>query len=245
MITARDSRRRRLRWLPAGTALLTLLWLSGCGPSVNARAETGATPASTTIPAAHAATAGRLAEAAAAYKKGDYATALADYRLLAAQGVAEAQFGLGGLYASGCGVRRDYAAAALWWRKAADQNDADAKTGLGFLYMAGRGVPQDFADAASWFSKAAAQGDATAQYYLGELYSAGDGVRRDDVIAYALLTLCSTNARSRFADQATQAREHIMSGMTTQQIARGRDLTKRLMQPGAFLKVLHEASAGS
>jgi TPR repeat protein len=60
----------------------------------------------------------------AAYKAQDYATALADFRLAAQQGVAVAQFNLGSMYNSGQGVPQDYTKALKWYRRAAKQGDA-------------------------------------------------------------------------------------------------------------------------
>jgi len=47
-------------------------------------------------------------EGVAAYKRGDYATALREFRVLAEQGDAEAQFNLGLMYDKGQGVPQDY-----------------------------------------------------------------------------------------------------------------------------------------
>jgi len=59
-------------------------------------------------------------EGLAAYKRGDYATALKEWRPLAEAGDATAQFILGGMYAKGQGVPQDYGEAAKWYRKAAE-----------------------------------------------------------------------------------------------------------------------------
>ncbi len=58
-------------------------------------------------------------EGVAAHKRGDYATALREFRPLAEQGVAEAQYNLGQMYRRGHGVPRDYAKAHLWFNLAA------------------------------------------------------------------------------------------------------------------------------
>ena len=63
-----------------------------------------------------------------AYKHGDYATALREWRPLAEQGDAIAQFNLGYLYANGQGVPRDFVQARYWYEKAAAQGQADAQT---------------------------------------------------------------------------------------------------------------------
>jgi TPR repeat protein len=53
-----------------------------------------------------------LQKGAAAWGKGDYATALKELRPLAARGVSTAQFILGSMYDNGKGVAQDYAVAA-------------------------------------------------------------------------------------------------------------------------------------
>ena len=54
-----------------------------------------------------------------AYQRGNYATALGEWRPLAEQGDAQAQLHLGLLYATGDGVPQDYAKARQWYEKAA------------------------------------------------------------------------------------------------------------------------------
>ncbi len=98
-------------------------------------------------------------EGVAAYERGDYATALREFRVLAAQGHADAQFNLGVMYGKGVGVPQDYAEAVKWTRKAAEQGDAGAQYNLGFMYGKGDGVPQDYAQAHMWFNLAGSQGD--------------------------------------------------------------------------------------
>ena len=58
--------------------------------------------------------AGPSEDAAAAYAKQDYATALRLWRSLASKGDAAAQNNLGSAYAFGRGVPQDNAEAALW-----------------------------------------------------------------------------------------------------------------------------------
>ena len=114
-----------------------------------------------------------------AYQRGDYATALREWKPLAEQGQINAQYYLGLMYANGRGVPRDYAEAVKWWRKAADQGDADAQVYLGLMYEKGQGVAQDHAEAVKWFRKAADQGSADAQFGLGFKYKYGRGVLRN------------------------------------------------------------------
>ena len=62
----------------------------------------------------------------AAYESGDYATALQEFRPLAEQGHAVAQFNLGVMYDHGYGVPENDTEAAKWFRKVAEQGDATA-----------------------------------------------------------------------------------------------------------------------
>src|SRR5690242_9355435 len=77
-----------------------------------------------------AARAGPVEDAVAAYQRGDYATALRLWHLLAERGDADAQFHLGVVYESGQGVLRSDAEAIKWYRKAAEQGDAVAQFNL-------------------------------------------------------------------------------------------------------------------
>ena len=72
------------------------------------------------------------------------------------QGNAEAQNGVGELYAKGKGMPQDYAQARAWYEKAAAQGHPHAQNNLAELYFAGLGVPQDYVRAYMWVSLAAA-----------------------------------------------------------------------------------------
>ena len=72
-----------------------------------------------------------FAEGFAAYERGDYATALREFRPLAEQGFALAQSVLGEMYYRGHGVPKNYDMAAKWIRKAAEQGLAVSQFNLG------------------------------------------------------------------------------------------------------------------
>jgi TPR repeat protein len=141
------------------------------------------------------ATAGPFEDAAAAYQRGDYATAMRFFRPLSDQGNAAARYNLGLMYAKGQGVPQDYAQAVIWFRKAAEQGHARAQSGLGVMYDAGQGVPQDYMQALIWYRKAAEQEYAIAQYNLGAMYRNGRGVPQD--YAQALIWYRKAAAPSR------------------------------------------------
>ncbi len=96
-------------------------------------------------------------EGLAAYNRGDYKTALREFRPLAEQGDAAAQFYLGFMYETGQGVAQDDAEAVKLYRRAAEQGDADAQNNLGLMYEYGEGVAQDYVQAHMWYSLAASR----------------------------------------------------------------------------------------
>ena len=168
-----------------------------------------------------------LVEGVAAYNRGDYATALREFRPLANQGVAAAQFNLALMYSEGKGVPQDYAEAVKWYRKAANQGDANAQFNLGNMYNDGRGVPQDYAEAMKWYRKAAAQGQAHAQNNLGFMYGNGQGVPQDYVQAHFWFNLAASHVPpGTFRDMAVENRDVFATKMTPAQIAEAQRLAR-------------------
>ncbi len=106
--------------------------------------------------------AGSYGDGYAAYKKGDYVTAVREFRIAAEQGNAYAQYILGVMYDRGQGVPQDYTEAVKWYRKAAEQRDANAQNNLGAMYYQGQGVPQNYVQAHMWYNLAATQGNESA-----------------------------------------------------------------------------------
>ena len=92
-----------------------------------------------------------------AYKRGDYDTALKEFRPLAEQGDAGAQFTLGGMYDKGHGVPQDCQVAVRWFRLAAEQGYALAQSNLGAMYANGLGVWQNYVQAYMWATLASSQ----------------------------------------------------------------------------------------
>ena len=159
--------------------------------------------------------AGPLDDAAAAYRRGDYATVLQLTRPLADQGNATAQALMGILYSTGKGVTQSYIEAAEWYRLAANQGLASAQYNLGNLYGNGQGVPQNYTEAMKWYHLAADQGDAKAQFNLGAMYAVGQGAPRDLVRALVWLNLSAAQG----AQEAITIRDAIKKDATPGQIA--------------------------
>ncbi len=114
-----------------------------------------------------------------AFNRSDYAIALGEFRGLAEQSKASAQFSLGVMYSNGQGIPQDYAEALKWYRLAAEQGSADAQFNLGLMYYQGQGVLQNYTEALSWYRKAAEQEHVSAWGALGKLYHLGEGVVQD------------------------------------------------------------------
>jgi TPR repeat protein len=120
-----------------------------------------------------------LQKGLSAYISGDYATALREWKPLAKQGYANAQYNLGLMYRKGQGVIQDYKTAVKWWKLSAKQGNARAQINLGVMYEKGQGVPQDYKTAVKWYRLAAEQGKAKAQSNLGVMYQFGTGVSQN------------------------------------------------------------------
>ncbi len=152
----------------------------------------------------------------------DYATALREWRPLAEQGDALAQYNLGILYRKGRGVPQDDVRARQWYAKAAAQGLAKAQFNLGTLYFNGEGGPKDYQQALRWFRLAANQGEALAQTKIAIMYDEGQGVPRNIVQAYKWCSLAATNGDK----SAPLLRDMLGKQMTPAQIAKAQALAK-------------------
>jgi TPR repeat protein len=160
--------------------------------------------------------------------RGDYATALREWRPLAEQGDALAQYNLGMLYRKGRGVPQDDVQARQWYAKAAAQGQAKAQFNLGTLYFNGEGVPKDYQQALRWFRLAADQGEAVAQTKIAIMYDEGQGVSQDIVQAYKWYSLAATNGDK----PAAELRDALAKQMTPAQIAEAQKLAQEWKPKG-------------
>ena len=105
----------------------------------------------------------------AAYEQEDYATALNEFKLLAEQGDAFAQFKLGEMYQVGRGVSKDHKKAVRWFRFAAEQGHSGAQLAFGVSYFQGHGVSQSDVLAYMWMEVASLQDASGAKELRDEL----------------------------------------------------------------------------
>lgn len=126
------------------------------------------------------------ASGTAAFRRGDYADAVATFTRKAERGDRVAQNNLGVMYLKGHGVALDHARARTLFSAAAAQGLPGAMFNLGIMYLRGYGMAPDAARAADWFEQAAAAGDTEAHFFLGLQYYKGEGVAVDLVRARTL-----------------------------------------------------------
>jgi TPR repeat protein len=140
-----------------------------------------------------------------AWTRGDFASAVAQWRGPAVAGDADAQFNLGQAYKLGRGVPLDPALAESWFRKAALQGHPQAEDNYGFaLFQAGRK-----AEAAPWLEKSVRRGEPRGQLVLGTMLFNGDGVPRDYPRAYALMTMASQAGLKSASETLAQMDQYI------------------------------------
>jgi len=140
------------------------------------------------------------------------------------EGLAEAQFSLGLLFASRTGAASDYAQAAHWYLLAANQNHALAQFNLGIMLADGQqGVPRDDAGSEKWMRRAAQQGDAGAQHNMGSRHRRASfkappaDALESNLEAYKWFSLASAQDY-RGSDMAF---ESVALSLTPEQVAEG------------------------
>ena len=161
-----------------------------------------------------------------AYQRGDYATALREWKPLAEQGNASAQYNLGLMYEKGLGTPQIYNTAVNWYRIAAEQGNALAQFNLGVMYEKGLGVPQNDKTAVKWYRLSAKQGDADAQYNLGLMYDKGQGVPQDYVRAHMWFNIAASSGDK----DASQNRYIVAQRMTPSQIETAQKLARECVK---------------
>ena len=167
-----------------------------------------------------------FAKGFAAAEAGDYTTALSEWKPLAEQGDANAQYNLGILHERGIGVIEDHKEAIKWYRLAAEQGDADAQYNLGAMHARGKGVIEDHQEAIKWYRLAAEQGEASAQYGLGFMHATGKGVIQDNVYAHMWWNIAAASGD----EKARGKKDTLAKQMTPQEISKAQDLARECVE---------------
>lgn len=157
-----------------------------------------------------------LLDALQAYREGNYLLAFDEFRTLALNGDADAQFRLGDMYAKGEGVTQDFKQAFDWFLKAASHDEPRAQLAVAEAYEQGHGVTQDSKRAATWYLMAAEHGNPRAEYAIGLMYAKGTDMPLDLVEARKWLGLAG--------DIAAGSKVWVEGKMTTSQIEKAKEL---------------------
>lgn len=140
-----------------------------------------------------------------AWQAGNFAGAVKEWRPLAEQGDADAQFNLGQAYKLGRGVPASLQAAQSWYAKAAQNGHSQAQANLGLILF----QDGDRKAAMPWIRKAAEAGDPRAQYVLGTAMFNGDHANKDWARAYALMTRAAAQGLPQAATSLEQMDKYI------------------------------------
>tara|TARA_B100000959_G_scaffold104391_1_gene110093 strand:+ start:665 stop:1219 length:555 start_codon:yes stop_codon:yes gene_type:complete len=119
-----------------------------------------------------------------AFERGDYKTALKEFKDLAEHNDSHGQYGMGLMYDLGTGVSMNFEEAAKWYQLSAEQGNADAQNNLATMYAEGEGVEKDTHKAGKLYESAAQQGNFDAPNNLGTMYLQGLGITRNYIRAY-------------------------------------------------------------
>lgn len=153
-----------------------------------------------------------------AYERGEYQTAVDQWRGAALRGNADAQFNLGQAYKLGRGVPIDLKLAEDWYRKAALQGHEQAEANYGLALFENN----KRRDAVQWLQRAVARGDARAQYVLGVMLFNGDSIQKDWVRAYALMVRASQTGLESAVKALAQMDQYVPLGDRQQGLALAR-----------------------
>jgi TPR repeat protein len=171
-----------------------------------------------------------------ALDKGDFATAFREFKPLAEQGYAKAQFNLGYMYITGNGTTKDVLAAEKWFILSAESGDPIvqplASVALWNLYYLENSA-KNYDKAAYWAKKAAAQGDADSQFLIGYMYLTAEGVQKDNLKAFMWLSIALINGSGKEASGKAMVLLQIPeSEMSPLEINLARKLTQQCMSSG-------------
>lgn len=160
-----------------------------------------------------------------AWNRGDYGTAVKEWRQPAMSGNPEAQFNMGQAYKLGRGVPADPKQAGDWFLKAAQQGNLQAEDNYGIiLFQYG-----DRQKAFPYLQKSASRGEPRAQYLVATALFNGDFGTKDWPRAYALMTRAAAAGLTSATTSLAQMDKYIPLDQRQQGLA----LARKLESPGA------------
>ncbi len=140
-----------------------------------------------------------------AWSRGEYETAVKQWRDPALKGDPDAQFNMGQAYKMGRGVKTDLNVALDWYRKASAQGHLQAADSYGHLLHYQNKIPESL----PYLQASAERGDPRAQYLLGTELFNGVHTAKDWVRAYALMTRASSAGMAPASRSLAQMDQYI------------------------------------
>ncbi|KQN72022.1 SPOR domain-containing protein [Sphingomonas sp. Leaf62] len=162
-----------------------------------------------------------------AWARGDWTTAVGEWREPAVAGDADAQFNLGQAYKLGRGVPMNLTEAEQWYARAAQQGHRQAEENYGLILFQNGKRPE----AVQWLEKSANRGEARNQFVLGTMLFNGDAVPKDWRRAYALMTRASSAGLPQAAATLAQMDRYVPLPDRQAALAMARDLERSAGRP--------------
>jgi len=160
-----------------------------------------------------------------AFDRGDYKTALKEFKNLAEQKDSRGQYGMGLMYDMGTGVSMNFEEAVKWYQLSAEQGNADAQNNLATMYAEGEGTKKDAHKAKKLYERAAQQGNFDAPNNLGTMYLQGLGITRNYIRAYMWFHL----GEMKGDRAAKKNREFVETKMNSEEIIEANKLVEEWM----------------
>lgn len=162
-----------------------------------------------------------------AWSRGDYATAVKEWRQPAINGDADAQFNLGQAYKLGRGVPVDLKAAEEWYRKASLQGHLQAEDNYALILFQNG----DRQKSLPFIQKSADRGEPRAQYILATALFNGDLVKKDWPRAYGLMTRASAAGLGAASASLAEMDRYIPLDQRQKGLVMARDLEQQAYRP--------------
>ena len=157
--------------------------------------------------------AGALENGINAFEKGQYKTALRDWKSMENENNPDAIFNIGLLYMKGLGVEQDYVKAKTIFKKAAHYGSVDAAYNLGVIYKKGLTGHPSTKDAIYWWKQAADYGHADSQFNYGVILAYGKGIKKDEKAAIELWLMAAEQGHEGAIQAIAQSYEQGLFGM--------------------------------
>ena len=177
-------------------------------------------------------------EGLSAFKKKDYATAMAEWSSLAEEGHALAKYNLAIMYRKGLGVKKDQLLSLKWYQDAADSGLAKAQYSLALFYEKGRGgLPKNATAAVNLYMQAAESGHSYAQYSLASHLEDGRGTERDLVEAMTWYIVTAKTSKGKLRRKSAEARDKLKESLSDDEISMAEDFAREWSRDYLLLRL--------